>query len=148
MKFINECIRQKRPVVIAFDNMVQDEEIGIADMIVPKLNLKNGYLFVDEVHEFSPLRSQSLEIERFCRHCRNKNIGFLMTSQRAAAVSKNTLALTDYLVVLRTTWTHDLQAIKDLISDISTKEETAEVISSLPTLGFLEGWTLDYRKKE
>lgn len=148
MKFINELLRQGKNVVLSFVNMIQEEEIALADMIIPKITLKDGFVFVDEVHEFVPIHSQSLEMERFCRHCRNRNIGFLMTSQRAAAVNKNALALTDYLIVLRTTWTHDLKAINDLLTPIMPKEEVGNVMSNLPACEFLEGYTVDYRSEE
>jgi DNA helicase HerA-like ATPase len=148
MKPINKTLKKGKNVVFSFKDMVQSEEIELANMIIPKLNLRGGYVFVDEVHEFVPIHSQSLEMERYCRHCRNKDVGFLMTSQRAASVNKNTLALTDYLIVLRTTWTHDLNAIEDLLKAILPKEEVRKIISSLPNLGFMEGYVIDYRNNE
>jgi DNA helicase HerA-like ATPase len=148
MKPINKTLKKGKNVVFSFKDMVQSEEIELANMIIPKLNLRGGYVFVDEVHEYVPIHSQSLEMERYCRHCRNKDVGFLMTSQRAASVNKNTLALTDYLIVLRTTWTHDLNAIEDLLKAILPKEEVKKIISSLPNLGFMEGYVIDYRHNE
>lgn len=148
MKVVNEILRKEKNVVLSFVNMVQEEEIELANMIIPLITLKHGFVFVDEVHEFVPIHSQSLEMERFCRHCRNRDIGFLMTSQRAAAVNKNTLALTDYLVVLRSTWTHDLKAISDLLKAILPKDEVNKIVSDLPSLGFLEGYVINYREGE
>lgn len=148
MKPINKSLRSGKNVVFSFKDMVQSEEIELANMIIPKLNLKGGYVFVDEVHEFVPIHSQSLEMERYCRHCRNKDVGFLMTSQRAASVNKNTLALTDYLIVLRTTWTHDLKAIEDLLKAILPRDQVKKIISTLPNLKFLEGYVIDYRSDE
>lgn len=148
VKVVNTILKKKGNVILSFDSMVQDEEIELANMIIPLLNMKSGYVFFDEVHEFCPLHSQSLEVERFVRHCRNKDIGIVMTTQRPASVHKNVLALTDYLVLFRVTWTHDLKAVKDLISDIIPKEEVSEIMTSLPTKGFMEGYAFNYRLEE
>lgn len=145
MKVVNETLRKGNNVVLSFDNMVQEEEIILANMIFPLIAFKDGWVVLDEVHEFVPLYSGSTEVQRFIRHCRNKNIGVIQTSQRPASVHKNVLALTDYLVVLRMTWTHDLQAIKDLLKDILPRDEVNKIISELPKLGFLEGYAVDYR---
>ena len=146
MKVVNASLKKGKNIILSFDSMVQEEEIALADMVLPLLNLKDGYVFFDEVHEYVPLHSQSLETERYIRHCRNKNVGVFITTQRPAMVSKNVLALTDYLILFRVTWTHDLKAVKDLISDIIPKEEVLEIMSELPRKGFMEGYVFDYRQ--
>lgn len=148
MKVVNMTLKKGKNVVLSFDNMVQEEEIELANMTLPLLNLKHGYVYFDEIHEFVPLHSQSLEVERFVRHCRNRDIGVVMTSQRPAAVHKNVLALTDYLVLFRLSWTHDIKAIKDLLSEAIPKEELTPIIASLPKMEFMEGYVIDYRSTE
>lgn len=142
---INQTLKANKNVVLSFKDMVQSEEIELANMIIPSLTLKHGYVFFDEIHEYVPIHSQSLEVERYVRHCRNKDVGVLMTSQRPASVNKNTLALTDYLILFRMTWTHDIKAIKDLLSDVIEKDEVNRIIKTLPRLGFMEGYVVDYR---
>ena len=144
-KVVNVFLKKGKNVVVSCVNMIQEEEILLVDLLLPKINFKDGYLFVDEVHEFVPLHSGSLELERFVRHCRNKNIGVVMTSQRPASVKKNVLALTDYLLTFRLTWTHDLEAIRLLIRDQCDKEETKRILADIQRLDFMEGYVIDYR---
>ena len=144
-KVTNLFLKKGKNVVVSCVNMIQEEEILLVDLLLPKINFKDGYLFVDEVHEFVPLHSGSLELERFVRHCRNKNIGVVMTSQRPASVKKNVLALTDYLLTFRLTWTHDLEAIRLLIRDQCDKDETKRILADIQRLDFMEGYVIDYR---
>lgn len=148
MKVTNQLLRKGQNVVLSFDSMVQEEEIALANMTLPLLTLKNGYVFFDEIHEFVPLHAQSLEVERYIRHCRNKDVGVFMTSQRPASVHKNVLALTDYLILFRVTWAHDLKAVRDLLQDVLDKEEVKKITGSLPRQDFMEGYVIDYRSKE
>jgi DNA helicase HerA-like ATPase len=148
MRVINKTLKKGDNVIFSFDNMIQQEEIELANLILPKLSLRHGFVFFDEVHEYVPIHSQSLETERYVRHCRNNDVGILMTSQRPASVHKNVLALTDYLILFRMTWTHDIKAVKDLLSDIIDKDEVREIISTLPKLDFMTGFVIDYRSSE
>lgn len=145
MKMTNATLKKGKNIIFAFDNMIQEEEIALSNLTLPSLNHKNGYVFFDEIHEFVPLHSQSLEVERYVRHCRNKNVGIVMTSQRPASVHKNVLALTDYLVLFRVTWAHDLKAVRELLKDVLEKDEVKRIVGSLPRLGFMEGYVIDYR---
>ena len=148
MKVVNATLRKKKNVVLAFNDMVQEEEIQIANMVLPLLAVKNAFVFFDEIHEFVPLNSGSTEVERFVRHCRNKNIGNVLTTQRPASVSKNVLALTDYLVIYRLTWSRDLEAVRDLLKDVLPKEQVNSILAKLPRLDFMEGYVIDYRVGE
>jgi DNA helicase HerA-like ATPase len=148
MEIVNKSLKKDQNLVLSFNNMIGDEEIILNDLILPLLAFKNGYVFFDEIHEFAPLHGGSIETERYIRHCRNHNVGIVMTSQRPAAVKKNVLALTDYLILFRLTWTHDIQAIKDLLKDICSKEELKTILKTLPTLKFMEGYVIDYRKED
>ena len=148
MKVTNATLKKGGNMIFSFNNMIQEEEIDIANLTLPMLQHKNGFVFFDEIHEFVPLHSQSLEVERYIRHCRNKNVGIVMTTQRPASVHKNVLALTDYLVLFRVTWAHDLKAVRELLQDVLEKEKVREIIGSLPRLGFMEGYVIDYRSSE
>lgn len=141
-------LKKKHNVVWSFNEMVQSESTYLIDILLPAVGYKDGFIFIDEIHEFCPVHGGSIEVERFIRHCRNRNIGVFITSQRPASVDKNVLALTDYLILFRMTWTHDVKAVRDLLKDIISKEELNEVMNRLPTLGFMEGYTLDYRRTE
>jgi len=143
-----KLLKQKKNVVISCVNMVQEDEIALVNMLIPKIHYRDGYIFIDEVHEFAPLHSGSLELERFIRHCRNKNIGVIMTSQRPASVKTNVIALTDYLISFRLTWKNDVEAFKKLIENQVTKEELKKILSELQRLGFMEGFLIDYRGTE
>lgn len=148
MKVVNNTLKKGKNVILSFDNMVQEEEIAIANLTLPKLALKDGFVLFDEIHEFVPLHSQSIEVERYIRHCRNKNVGVVMTSQRPASVHKNVLALTDYLILFRLTWSHDLNAVRELLKDVLDRDEVSKIIAELPRLNFMEGFAIDYRSGE
>lgn len=148
MQTVNATLKKGTNVILSFNDMIQSEEVGIANLVLPKLVLRNGYVFFDEIHEYVPLFGGSTEVERYIRHCRNKNVGVLMTTQRPASVSKNVLALTDYLILFRLTWSHDLKAVRDLLKDAIPKDEVDKIISTLPHLGFMEGYAIDYRSQE
>jgi DNA helicase HerA-like ATPase len=97
------------------------------------------------VHEFVPHFSGSKEIHRFIRHCRNKNIGVVMSTQRPASVDTNVIGLTDYLVLFRITWKNDLEAVKELLKyRIEDKEEMSKTLSDLQHFGFMQGYTVDF----
>lgn len=147
MKVTNATLKKGGNMVLSFNDMIQQEEIDIANLTLPMLQHRDGYIFFDEIHEFVPLHSQSLEVERYIRHCRNRNIGVVMTTQRPASVHKNVLALTDYLVLFRVTWAHDIQAVRDLLKDVLPNDEVRQIIGKLPRLGFMEGFVIDYRSE-
>ena len=148
MEVVNKSLKKDQNIILSFNNMIRDEEIILNDLILPKLSYKDGYVFIDEIHEFAPIHGGSIETERYIRHCRNSNVGIVMTSQRPASVKKDVLALTDYLILFRLTWTHDIRAVKDLLKDICSKEELKTILKTLPTLKFMEGFVIDYRKED
>jgi hypothetical protein len=103
-KIINSILNKKGNVVLYFNEMLREEITEKMDWLFPLLTYRNGFVFFDEVHEFTPHFSGSQEIHRFIRHCRNKNIGVVMSTQRPASVDTNVIGLTDYLVLFRITW--------------------------------------------
>jgi DNA helicase HerA-like ATPase len=144
-KVVNSLLNQKKNVVLYFNEMLREEITEKMDILFPELNYKDGFLFIDEVHEFVPHFSGSKEIHRFIRHCRNKNIGVVMSTQRPASVDTNVIGLTDYLVLFRITWKNDLEAVKELLKyRIEDKEEMNRTLSDLQHFGFMQGYTVDF----
>ena len=148
VKIINNLLQGKKNVVLYFNEMLREEITEKMDILFPLLNYKDGFLFLDEVHEFTPHFSGSQEIHRFIRHCRNKNIGVVMSTQRPASVDTNVIGLTDFLVLFRITWKNDIEAVKELLKyRIDTKEEMDKTLSDLQHFGFMEGYTVDFQAK-
>ena len=147
-KLINQLLNSKKNVVLYFNEMLREEITEKMDILFPLLNFRDGFVFLDEVHEFTPHFSGSQEIHRFIRHCRNKNIGIVMSTQRPASVDTNVIGLTDYLVLFRITWKNDIEAVKELLKyRIDTKEQMNKTLSDLQHFGFMEGYTVDFQAK-
>jgi len=147
-KIINSLLQKKKNVVLYFNEMLREEITEKMDILFPLLTFRDGFVFLDEVHEFCPHFSGSQEIHRFIRHCRNKNIGIVMSTQRPASVDTNVIGLTDYLVLFRITWKNDIEACKELLKyRIETKEEMDKTLSELQHMGFMEGYTVDFQAK-
>lgn len=145
VKIVNSLLIKKKNVVLYFNEMLREEITEKMDFLFPELNYKDGYLFLDEVHEFVPHFSGSKEIHRFIRHCRNKNIGVVMTTQRPASVDTNVIGLTDYLVLFRITWKNDIEAVKELLKyRIEDREEMNKTLSDLQHFGFMQGYVVDF----
>ena len=146
-KIINNLLHSKKNVVLYFNEMLREEITEKMDWLFPTLDYKDGFLFLDEVHEFCPHFSGSKEIHRFIRHCRNKNIGVVMSTQRPASVDTNVIGLTDYLVLFRITWKNDIEAVKELLKyRISEKEEMDKTLGDLQHKSFMTGYAVDFLK--
>jgi len=145
VKVINKLLNSKKNVVLYFNEMLREEITEKVDLIFPLLNFRDGFLFLDEVHEFTPHFTGSKEVHRFIRHCRNKNIGVVMTTQRPASVDTNVIGLTDFLILFRITWKNDVEACKELLKyRIKDKEEMNETLSNMQHFGFMEGYAVDF----
>jgi DNA helicase HerA-like ATPase len=145
-QIINALLNKKENVVLYFNEMLREEITEKMDILFPLLMFKDGFVFLDEVHEFTPHFSGSQEIHRFIRHCRNKNIGIVMSTQRPASVDTNVIGLTDYLVLFRITWKNDIEAVKELLKyRISEKEEMNKTLGDLQHFGFMEGYAVDFQ---
>ena len=140
-----------RNMIFSFRDMLQEELSQFANAFFSNWKPNSCLVAMDEVHEFIPEGGvggkYAPEIERAVRHWRNEDVGFVFTSQRPALVKKNVLALTDYLILYRTTWTHDLNAAKELIQNMPGID-VPQVLAGLQTKSFLEGYSLDFRGNE
>jgi DNA helicase HerA-like ATPase len=140
-----------RNMIFSFRDMLQEELSQFVNAFFSNWKPKSCLIGLDEIHEFIPEGGvggkYAPEIERAVRHWRNEDVGFVCTSQRPALVKKNVLALTDYLILYRTTWTHDLNAAKELLQNMPGIDLNA-VLAGLQTKSFLEGYALDFRGHE
>lgn len=142
---INLVIRQKENVIISFQEMLQVELNEFMDHFIPALKIKDAMIAFDEAHEFVPQSGfSSPEVERYIRFCRNYNVGTIMTSQRPATVNKNVLALTDYLILYRLTWTNDIKVVKDLLSISQPKQTVNAILKKTQSQKYLEGVKVDF----
>lgn len=136
-------------VIFSFCGMLQDELITFVNEFFKYWNVANAVIYIDEIHDICPEKSTggkyAFEVERAIRHWRNRNVGFIFTSQRAAMIRKNVLALTDFLILMRTTWSIDLHTYKDLLSYSMDKRTAEQVIRRIQTASFMTGLMFDFR---
>lgn len=146
-QIVNKILREKKNVVLYFNEMLRDEITDKMDILFPLLTFRDGFVYLDEVHEFTPHYSGSQEIHRFIRHCRNRNIGIVMTTQRPASVDTNVIGLTDYLVLFRITWKNDIEAVRELLKyRVTDKAEMNKLLGNLQHFGFMEGYIVDFQQ--
>lgn len=140
-----------RNMIFSFKDWLQEELSIFVNGFFSEWKPRSCLIGIDEIHEFIPEGGVggkfAPEVERAVRHWRNEDVGFVLTSQRPALVKKNVLALTDFLVVYRTTWPHDIQAIKEILQNMPGIDINA-VLAGLQTKSFLEGYSLDFRGHE
>ncbi len=140
-----------RNMIFSFRDWLQEELSPFMNDFFSNWQPRNCLIGLDEVHEITPEvgvgGTYAPEVERAVRHWRNYNVGFVIDSQRPALVKKNILALTDYLIMYRTTWPNDIEAEKKIIKNLPGIDVDA-IISSLQTKNFLEGYALDFRANE
>jgi len=128
---------KKHCISIDLSNLHHDEIISFVDtaLITAHTNIKNRWIFVDEVSEMlSQMYSQSRELERLIRHGRNYGNTFVFNTQRPAYLNKRTWNLTDIVIVFRINWKHDLEVVKELLSNLGMSEkEVKEHIQTITT---------------
>ena len=143
-KIVNKFLGEKKKIILFLSEMVKDEIKDKMEILFPALNIKDCFVVFDEIHEFVPHFGGSVEIERFIRHCRNKNIGIIMSTQRPASVATNVIALTDYLILFRITWKNDTKAVQEILQYKLDKDQQKNVIGKLQTYDFMEGYVVDF----
>lgn len=140
----NQLIHQKKNVVIFYDELLQEELIKKTDTLLANIKIRDGFIFVDEIHEFTPQYKGSTEMHRAIRHWRNKNIGFVMSTQRPASVNTSVIGMTDYLILFRITWKNDLEAIKEIVKHQDVDVDA--MLKDLQKFKFMEGYAIDFLK--
>ncbi len=140
-------LKIKKGIIFSFKNMLQKEITDFCDSFFSTWKPHDCVLFFDEIHDVVPEMSgtYSKETERLIRHGRNNNVGFIADSQRPALVSKNVLALTDFLICFRTTWEHDLRVIDNILSNSFRKEQRNPILNKLQASDFLCGIVIDFQ---
>lgn len=140
-----------RNMIFSFRDWLQEELSTFVNGFFSNWKPKSCLIAIDEIHEFVPESgvggNYAPEVERAVRHWRNYDVGFAITSQRPALVKKNVLALTDFLILYRTTWPNDVEAEKKILKNVPGID-VDRVISALQTKSFLEGYSLDFRGNE
>lgn len=140
-----------RNMIFSFRDFLQDELSTFMNSFFANWQPRDCIIGLDEIHEFIPEGGTggqyAPEVERAVRHWRNNNVGFVFDSQRPALVKKNVLALTDFLILYRTTWPHDLKAIKEVLQN-APGVDVEGTLAGLQTKEFLEGYQLDFRANE
>ena len=144
--------KSKQNLIFSFKDFNQNELVEFLDPFFQNWKVTDAIIIMDEVHELCGQsvtgNKYSMEVERAFRHWRNNNVGFIAATQRPAFTSKNVLALTDYLILFRVTYPNDLNAVKEILGNMLTKEETDEVLNKLKTKEFLNGYSVDFRHAE
>jgi DNA helicase HerA-like ATPase len=142
---------KKENIIIAFHELLQKEQATFLNDLFAHWKPENSLIGIDEVHEVTPESGVSgqyaPEVDRAVRHWRNRNVGFVLSSQRPASVDKNVLALTDLLILYRMTWTHDIEATKKILGNKLSGEEVKSTIAALQTKEFLQGFAVDFIQK-
>ena len=139
---------QGEKIIFSFNNMLQKEIVEFIDGLLSIWKPCDCLIMADEVQDIVPEMSTggvfSAEFERLVRSGRNSNIGFVIDTQRPAMVKKNVLALTDYLILYRITWSNDLKVVKEIVGNSFTKDKTENLIRNIQKGDFLNGYTIDF----
>jgi DNA helicase HerA-like ATPase len=135
-------------LIISFIDFSQEESSKFLDSLFGNWKPSDMVIMIDEVHEAAPERGMGMEysseFERAVRHWRNRNVGFIFSTQRPAFTSKKVLGLLDYVLLYRLTYPNDIKVVKELISGMLSPDETEKVIMSIQSKGFLEGYGIDF----
>lgn len=144
--------KSKQNIIFSFKDFNQNELVLFLDPFFQNWKITDAIIIMDEIHELCGQsvtgNKYSMEVERAFRHWRNNNVGFIAATQRPAFTSKNVLALTDYLILFRVTYPNDLNAVKEILGNMLTKEQTDELLNKLKTKEFLNGYSIDFRCAE
>lgn len=104
------------------------------------------HLFIDEADAFAPQKpfpnqTQMLHaFEVLVRRGGIRGIGMTLITQRPAVLNKNVLNMTEVIIALQMTAPLDQDAVEDWVRRNGTKEQVAELMSSLASLKQGEAW--------
>lgn len=142
-------IKVKKGVIFSFVGLLPNEICTFINDMFLVWRPSNCLIAVDEFHEVLPQKGLGApEVKRAWKHWRNRNCGFIGDTQRPAMVHKDALALTDYLILLRTTWTQDLEAARMLLGNSMKREEIKPILEKIQSADFLQGFSVDFRPHE
>lgn len=104
------------------------------------------HLMIDEADAFCPQRVQSSSarcmgaVDDLVRRGRARGIGVTLITQRSAAVNKDVLTQTEWLVCVRTKGPQDKDAVRAWVDVHDAPEQAREFWDSLSTLPTGEAW--------
>lgn len=146
-EIVNAAWGQKAPLVLETSDMRNAEMVRFAQLLFSLLEKhRDGLVIIDEIPDMVPqYGNKSDEIIRFNRKCRNRNVGFIFTTQRPAAVDKNVLALADMLLVMRIAWPADVEVYEEHLKNMNIpKEKRQRILTEIAHFGPGEVYVLDF----
>lgn len=144
--------KSKKNLIFVLKDMLPDEQATFINGFFSTWQPKDCLICIDEMQDFCPQNQVSgkycFELERAVRHWRNRNIGFVFLTQRPATLNKNVLGLSDYLILLRVIYTHDVKAINELLQNMLSESESTDILNKVQSKSFLNGYAIDFRFSE
>lgn len=135
-------VEERVPTILDLSLMGENEKRTFVGQFAQQLYFKNRepmHLFVDEADEFaaqSPFSTQEKvclgAMQNVVRRGRIRGLGITLATQRSAVISKSVLTQTECLIALQTTAPQDLDAVREWIKYQGDKDQTDEIIGSLP----------------
>ena len=134
--FSQLTLRTHRNIGVDFSRLTKDEIVYFTNAYLSITPLKQKYLIVDEMADYTPqIGDSSKELERLIRHGRNVGDTFIFNTQRPAYLTKNVISLVDVAVFFRLVWKRDIDVVKDLLNNLGLRNITSEIreITNLKT---------------
>lgn len=133
--FSQITLRTHHNIGINLSRLTKDEIVDFTQMYLSITPMKNKYVIIDEMADYTPQMGQSSkELERLVRHGRNQGNTFVFNTQRPAYLTKNVIALVDVAVFFRLVWSRDIDVVKDVLNNLG-KANTTEQIREITNLG-------------
>jgi len=134
--FSQLTLRTHKNIGVDFSRLTKDEIVYFTNAYLSITPLKQKYLIVDEMADYTPqIGDSSKELERLIRHGRNVGDTFIFNTQRPAYLTKNVISLVDVAVFFRLVWKRDIDVVKDLLNNLGLRNITGEIreITNLKT---------------
>jgi len=127
--FFSEIVKHThKNIGVNLSKLTQDEIVAFTEAFLLITEVKNKYVFLDEMAEYTPQNGEkSKEMERFIRHGRNTGNTFIFNTQRPAYITKNILSLVDVLIVFRLVWERDIEVLKDILNNLGKRDIKEEI---------------------
>jgi len=127
--FFSEIVKHThKNIGVNLSMLTRDEIVEFTESFLMVSDLKDRYIFIDEMAEYVPQSgTSSKELERLVRNGRNAGNTFIFNTQRPAYITKNILSLVDILIVFRLVWERDIMVIKDILNNLGYRNITGEI---------------------
>lgn len=121
--------RTHRNVGVNLKRLIKDEIVDFTQALLLVSDLKNRYIFFDEMADYTPQMGKSTpELERLVRHGRNEGDTFFFNTQRPAYLTKNVVSLVTVAVFFRLVWERDIKVVKEILNNLGHTHITKEII--------------------